>query len=168
MSGAEKRLRRDELAPRGTPVSQAEGAHGIEATPASGAVAAGWPPLRVPEAWASPPCPRATASSAGAAQTRWPVAGLQGLYTCEADQLTRQSKRGPAGTTGRHPRLPAGRSGTAQTADGRRCDAGARGRRLAARAGLDRRGLGTPRHPAERKDRQTQALYSRANRNGPD
>src|ERR1019366_8646291 len=50
-------MRRDERAPRGTPVSQAEGAQGIEATPASGAVAAGWPPLLAPEASASPPCP---------------------------------------------------------------------------------------------------------------
>ncbi len=38
-------------------MSQAEGAQGIEATPASGAVAARWPPLLAPEASASPPCP---------------------------------------------------------------------------------------------------------------
>ena len=38
-------------------MSQAEGAQGIEATPASGAVAARWPPLLATEASASPPCP---------------------------------------------------------------------------------------------------------------
>ena len=65
-----------ERAPRGTPVSQAEGAQGIEATPASGAVAAGWPPLRAPEASASPPCPCARPARPGAGQTRWPVAAL--------------------------------------------------------------------------------------------
>jgi excisionase family DNA binding protein len=58
----------DERAPRGTPVSQADGAQGIEATPASGAVAARWPPLLATETSASPPCPLATSSSAGGPQ----------------------------------------------------------------------------------------------------
>ncbi len=40
-----------------TPVSQPEGAQGIEATPASGAVAARWTPLLATEASASPTCP---------------------------------------------------------------------------------------------------------------
>ncbi len=148
-------------------MSRLEGRKGKGATPASGVVAAGWPLLRAPEASASPPSPCVAVGSAGAGQTRWPVAGLKGLYTCETDQLARHSRGRPAGTTGRRPPLSVGRSGT-QTVDCRRCHAGPRGCELAACPSLDRRRLGAPRHAAERQDRQTQALHPRANRNGPD
>ena len=56
---------------------------GIEATPASGAVAAGWPPLRAPEASASPPCTCARPSLRALLQLVGRFAALRVINGCE-------------------------------------------------------------------------------------